>query len=203
MLVDWYFAVPPITRTYVTGAIVVTALCSLELVSPFSLFFSMHLVFVRMQVWRMFTNFFFFGAIGVDFLFHMFFLARYCRLLEEGAFRGRTCDFAIMLLFGGMLMCLASAFISVPPFLGSSLAFMMVYYWARRNEDARMSFLGLFNFQVREAPTWRHRSRALAGSCCGPTPFRPDRTARPDPSPPARTPHPCRGLLREVSPRHY
>ena len=30
----------------------------------------------------------------------MFFLARYCRLLEEGSFRGRTADFLYMLLFG-------------------------------------------------------------------------------------------------------
>ena len=37
---------------------------------------------------------------GLDFLFHMFFLARYCRLLEEGSFRGRTADFFYMLVFG-------------------------------------------------------------------------------------------------------
>ena len=119
----------------------------LDLVSPFSLYFNINLVFSKLQIWRLFTNFFFFGALSVDFLFHMFFLARYCRLLEEGSFRGRTSDFALMLLFGGGLMCFASAFVSVPPFLGSSLAFMMVYVWARRNDDVRMSFLGLFNFR--------------------------------------------------------
>lgn len=37
---------------------------------------------------------------GLDFLFHMFFLSRYCRLLEEGSFRGRTADFLYMLIFG-------------------------------------------------------------------------------------------------------
>ena len=74
-------------------------------------------------------------------------------------------------------MCAASIVISAPPFvcathnnqahhalqhhhasvsitpplisqLGSSLAFMMVYVWARRNEDVRMSFLGLFTFRA-------------------------------------------------------
>ncbi|ONK67829.1 uncharacterized protein A4U43_C05F4220 [Asparagus officinalis] len=29
----------------------------------------------------------------LDFLFHMFFLARYCKLLEENSFRGRTANF--------------------------------------------------------------------------------------------------------------
>lgn len=52
------------------------------------------------QVWRIFTNFFFFGSVGLDFFFHMFFLVRYCRLLEEGCFRGRTADFLYMILFG-------------------------------------------------------------------------------------------------------
>ena len=75
-LQEWYYAVPPITRAYVTGAIVVTGSCTLELVSPFSLYFNLRLVFVKLQLWRLVTNFFFFGALGVDFLFHMFFLAR-------------------------------------------------------------------------------------------------------------------------------
>lgn len=29
---------------------------------------------------------------------------RYCRMLEEGSFRGRTADFVFMFLFGGLLM---------------------------------------------------------------------------------------------------
>ena len=55
-------------------------------------------------MWRLFTNFFFFGAISLDFFFHMFFLVRYCRMLEEGSFRGRPADFLLMLLFGGALI---------------------------------------------------------------------------------------------------
>ena len=55
-------------------------------------------------------------------------------MLEEGSFRGRPADFLLMLLFGGALMCAVAPFINIPPFLGSSLAFMMVYVWARRNE---------------------------------------------------------------------
>ena len=136
------------------------------------------------QVWRVFTNFFFFGSIGLDFFFHMFFLVRYCRLLEEGCFRGRTADFLYMIIFGarathaahavhsrtwpfgssqqniisvprvagGVLLCAGSPFMDVPPFLGSSLAFMMVYVWGRRNQYVRMSFLGLFQFRAPYLP---------------------------------------------------
>lgn len=128
---DWYFEIPPITRTYVTGSVLTTAACSLELISPFSLYLDATLVIYKSQFWRLLTNFLFFGAIGVDFMFHMFFLARYCRLLEDGSFRNRRADFVLMLLFGGGLMCLIAPFVNIPPFLGNSLAFMMVYVWAR------------------------------------------------------------------------
>ena len=33
-------------------------------------------------------------------MFHMFFLVKYCKMLEEGSFRGRSADFLWMLLFG-------------------------------------------------------------------------------------------------------
>ncbi|KAJ0037935.1 hypothetical protein Pint_22304 [Pistacia integerrima] len=35
---------------------------------------------------------------------HMFFLARYCNLLEENSFRGRTADLFFMLLFGATFL---------------------------------------------------------------------------------------------------
>lgn len=72
----------------------------------------------------------------LDFLFHMFFLARYCKLLEENSFRGRTADFFYMLLFGatvltgivligGMIPHVSQSFAKVI-FLSNSLTFMMV-----------------------------------------------------------------------------
>lgn len=142
---EWYKQMPIITRSYLTLAFVTTALCALEIISPFSVYFNARLIFRKLQLWRIFTNFFFFGHMGLDFLFHMFFLARYCRLLEEGSFRGRTADFLYMLVFGGTLLTCAAPFVNIQ-FLGSSLTFMMVYVWGRRNQYVNMSFLGLFNF---------------------------------------------------------
>jgi hypothetical protein len=49
---EWFFSVPPVTRTYVTGAILVTGACSLELVSPFTLYFNLNLAFQKLQLWR-------------------------------------------------------------------------------------------------------------------------------------------------------
>jgi Derlin-2/3 len=132
---------PVVTRTYMAGALLTTAACALDVLSPFSLYLSWSMVIEKgqvrwaavccyktnqevrragccmltlislslssfygpcvllAQVWRLFTNFFFFGAkFSLEFLFHMFFLVQYCRNLEEGSFRGRTADFFYMMV---------------------------------------------------------------------------------------------------------
>ncbi len=61
-------------------------------------------IHTRAQIWRLFANFFYFGNFGIDFFFHMFFLVRYSRMLEEGSFRGRTADFLLLLFYGMFVM---------------------------------------------------------------------------------------------------
>jgi len=148
---SWYMEIPVVSRAYLTSAFLTTAACAIDIISPFSLYFNFNLIFIQGQVWRLLTSFLFFGMFSVDFLFHMYFLVRYCRMLEEGDFRGRTAHFVMMLLFGITMMTLVAPFLSVN-FLGSSLTFMMLYVWGRRNEEARMSFLGVFSFTAPYLP---------------------------------------------------
>jgi len=151
-LVERFLEIPPVTRTYMAGAFLTTAACALDLISPFSLYFSSKLIFYKLQVWRLLTNFFFFGAkFSLDFLFHMFFVVRYSRALEEGSFRGRTADFFYMVFFGATIMTIIAPFVNLQ-FLGSSLTFMLVYVWGRRNPFGRMHFLGLFTFTAPYLP---------------------------------------------------
>ena len=163
-----------------------------QVISAYDVYLNSTLVIQEYQVWRLITNFFYFGKLGMylhlhtlayitcilfcglllhigfllsdvfnpscwklshivqllrvltyrhglladlDFLFHMFFLARYCKLLEETSFRGRTADFFFMLLFGGTLLTIivvgggmltfAAPFADIL-FLSNSLTFMMV-----------------------------------------------------------------------------
>ncbi|XP_041749843.1 derlin-2 isoform X1 [Coregonus clupeaformis] len=119
----------------------------LELITPFQLYFNPDLILRNYQVWRLITNFLFFGPVGFNFLFNMIFLYRYCRMLEEGSFRGRTADFVFMFLFGGLLMTIFGTFVSLV-FLGQAFTIMLVYVWSRRNPNVRMNFFGLLNFQA-------------------------------------------------------
>jgi Derlin-2/3 len=148
---DWYNQIPVVTRVYLTLAVVTTLLCALEIVSPFSLYFNWNAIVYKFELWRILTNFLFFGLFGIEYVFHMFFLVRYCRLLEENTFHGRTADFLFMLLFGGTIMTVLAPFLNVH-FLGSALSFMLVYVWSYKNEHIQMSFLGLINFTAPYLP---------------------------------------------------
>jgi Derlin-2/3 len=140
-LVAIYLEIPPVARFYLTASFLTTLLCSLDIISPFLLYYHYTLIVYEGQYWRLLTTFLYFGSFSLDFVFHMYFLVRYARLLEENDYRGRTASFVLMLLFGSVLMTLVAPFVTVH-FLGSSLTFMMVYVWGRRNEDVTMSFLG-------------------------------------------------------------
>jgi Derlin-2/3 len=143
MLLD----VPIVSRLYLLSATLTSVLCALDYVSPLALYFNTRLI-ARGQVWRLVTTFLYFGSPGLDFCLHMYFLVRYCRLLEEEReFRNKTADFVALVLFGMASICLIAPFLSVT-FFGASLTSMMVYIWGRRNEHVRMSFLGLFPFRA-------------------------------------------------------
>ncbi|XP_069789845.1 derlin-2-like isoform X2 [Narcine bancroftii] len=146
-LLQEYRQIPVITRAYTTACVLTTAAVQLEFITPFQLYFNPDLIVKKYQVWRLLTNFLFFGPLGFSFLFNMIFLYRYCRMLEEGSFRGRTADFLLMFIFGGFLMTLFGVFASLF-FLGQAFTIMLVYIWSRRNPFVRMNFFGLLNFQA-------------------------------------------------------
>ncbi|PZC78392.1 hypothetical protein B5X24_HaOG202215 [Helicoverpa armigera] len=103
-LLQEYMLIPPVTRAYTTACVVTTLAVQLDLVSPFQLYFNPNLILRRYQLWRLVSTFLFFGNLGFNFFFNMIFTYRYCRMLEEGSFRGRTADFVVMFVFGGVLM---------------------------------------------------------------------------------------------------
>jgi len=150
-VMGWYMEIPVISRLYLTGAFLTTAACAVDIISPFNLYFNWDLVVAQGQVWRLLTSYLFFGVFSVDFLFHMYFLVRYSRLLEEGDFRGRTSNYVLMLLFGISCISIVAVYTHVH-FLGSALTFMMVYVWGRRNPDVKMSMLGFFQFNAPYLP---------------------------------------------------
>lgn len=154
---SWYHEIPPISRLYLTSAVVTTTACFLDFVSPLTLYYNYDLILNKGQYWRLLTSFLFFGSFSLDFLFHMYFVVRYCRLLEEGTFRRRPADFMFMILYGAFFMLIFTVTVQMfqkIKFLGHPLTFMMVYLWARDpdNYHIRMSFFGVLQFNAPYLP---------------------------------------------------
>lgn len=153
-LLGWYNEIPPISRLYLTASFAISTACFLEVVSPLTLYYNYELIMMRGQYWRLISSFLFFGTFGIDFLFHMYFVVRYCRMLEEGTYRGRTADFVFLLMFGAVLMLFFSVTCSLfsgIKFLGHPLSFMMVYLWSREPENINMR-MGFFGVIIFDAP---------------------------------------------------
>lgn len=154
---SWYYEIPIISRFYLTAAFAVTTACFLDVVSPLALYYNYDLILSKGQFWRLFSSFFFFGTFSLDFVFHMYFVVRYCRLLEEGSFRGRPADFLFMLIYGAIFMLVVTTICDTfarIKFLGHPLTFMMVYLWSRDpdNANVQMSFLGILQFTAPYLP---------------------------------------------------
>lgn len=167
-LEQWFYEMPVCTRWWMTAALSASLLVQCRIVSPFQLFYSFRTVFVRSQVrhhrcdssahlanlnsqyWRLITTFFYFGPFSLDLLYHIFFLQRYSRLLEESSGRSPA-HFAWLLTFSStLLLCMAPIFSMA--FLGSALSSTLVYIWSRKNPDTMLSFLGLFIFKAPYLP---------------------------------------------------
>ncbi|XP_073834566.1 derlin 2 [Musca autumnalis] len=148
---QFYMEIPPVTRFYTTACVMTTLAVHLNLVSPLQLYYNPILILNKLQIWRLATTFLFFGSVGISFFFNMVFTYRYCRMLEEGSFRGRSSDFVMMFLFGAALMTFFGLFVNLL-FLGQAFTLMLVYVWSRRNPFVRMNFFGVMNFQAPYLP---------------------------------------------------
>jgi len=146
-----YFEMPPVTRAYTTACVLTTMSVQLDLLSPFQLYFNPILIWKNYQLWRLMTTFLFYGTFGFNFFFNLIFTYRYCRMLEENSFRGRTADFVTMFIFGSFFMIIAALFVNLL-FLGQAFTLMLVYVWARRNPFVRMNFFGLLTFNAPYLP---------------------------------------------------
>lgn len=144
---------PPITRAYIGACIATTALVEFKIVSPLQLYLNPYLIWNKLQMWRIVTNFLYWGRFGIDFFLNVLFTYRFCSMLEEESFHGRKADFVVLLLFGISTMTLISSLPFMPfLLLGQAFTIMLVYVWARRNPMVRMNFFGLLTFQAPYLP---------------------------------------------------
>ena len=144
---DWYRGLPKVTRGYMTAAMGTTVLVQLELLAPTLLFLDFEAVGTQLEVWRLMTNFVFFGGFGMPFCFSMLFLVRYGRELEAKRFEGRASDFLWCLMGIGLIQIAVAFVMGSMPFLSSAMLSSIVYLWSREYAEQVLSIFGLFNVQ--------------------------------------------------------
>mmetsp|Transcript_16095 Transcript_16095/g.39825 ORF Transcript_16095/g.39825 Transcript_16095/m.39825 type:complete len:235 (+) Transcript_16095:34-738(+) len=160
---EWYRSLPIITRGYLTGAFASTILCQLEFIAPQLLILDFGALIGNLEVWRLFTNFLFFGPFSMNFCFAMFFLVRYGRELEAKRFEGRAGDMLWMMMATGLVLVGLAYVMGDSPVLSQQMLSVLVYLWSRENSEQVLSIFGLFNVQAFYFPWVLCAIRVLMG----------------------------------------
>lgn len=143
--------IPLVTRSYIGAAIIVSIVTSFKFVSPYKLAHLWPLTLNKLQLWRPFTSFVYFGSIGLNFLFTLVFFFRYSKSLEEVTFKNDAKTFSFLYLFVFVSVLLISIIIPLP-FSSEILRESITYLYSRYNPEARVAFLGLFNCPAKYLP---------------------------------------------------
>ncbi|ONK69776.1 uncharacterized protein A4U43_C05F26600 [Asparagus officinalis] len=166
---EYYNSLPPVTKAYGTLCFLTTVVCQLGLLDPISIALYYPWVFKNLQVWRLFTCFFFLGNFSINFGIRLLMIARYGVQLEKGPFDKRTADFLWMMIFGAFSLLVLSVipFFS-SGFLGISLVFMMLYVWSREYPNAQINIYGLVSLKAFYLPWAMLAMDVIFGSRLGP-----------------------------------
>lgn len=131
-----------------TIAFAATVLTHAELLNPMLLILDFDMLFQKLELWRLLTNFCFFGKFGLPFVFSLFFLVRYGGELERKRFEGRSADMLWFMTLTGLIMVGVAYIMGPMPVLSSSMLAAIVYLWSREYSEQTISIYGLFHVQA-------------------------------------------------------
>jgi len=142
----WYKNLPILTKVWFTAAVAVTVLMTVGVLNPMVILLHWPTIWSKLQVWRLFTNVFFFGEFGMAWVMQMYLLTSFSTKLEKNeVFATIPGSYLMFLLWQTLVLAVLSVALSYPdgyPALGQVLVFTVIYYWSRREPDAQLSFFG-------------------------------------------------------------
>eukprot|EP01027_Heterolobosea_sp_BB2_P014826 GEZU01021272.1.p1 GENE.GEZU01021272.1~~GEZU01021272.1.p1 ORF type:complete len:287 (-),score=44.97 GEZU01021272.1:492-1244(-) len=135
---DWFNSLPKITKYTIVFSFLLTVASSFGLVSPHNYLLYPNAIFSKhLQLWRLFTNLYYFGNFSLPFVLNFFFFINYSTYTEN-SFDGRTADYAFMLTFGAAVMTIAGLILG-QPLLSFSFLMMLVYIYCRKFPNVQLS----------------------------------------------------------------
>ena len=138
---------PKITKIFILSSIAISVLSWFEIITPYSLYLNYSLVFKNFQIWRIITNFLYYGEFSVSFVIQMLIFFRTSKLLEKNVFHGNAPDYLFFLLFCMISLLIFETFVKIN-FLSQSLGFAMTYYWGRKSKTTNVEFMGVLTFRA-------------------------------------------------------
>ena len=99
LIYELWNSVPPITRTMLLISVILSLLVSLDLCTPYKLYFNYYLIKNKMQIWRCFTSLFYYGELSAHTIFDFSLFYWYSSKLEQNDFRNKPAEFIMFLTF--------------------------------------------------------------------------------------------------------
>lgn len=150
--ISFFENLPPVTKVFTYLTILFSFFCFLDFYDPMDVFLNFELVFKFCEIWRIFTNIFFFGPLGIKAFFYIFFFTRYSKALEIFSFQNRGEDYLYLLVTGNSIILLLKIFVPSANFLGPALTFMVVYIWGKKNAQQLVSLVDILHIKGSSLP---------------------------------------------------
>ena len=142
---------PKITSILIISSFATSVLVWTGLISALDIYLNYSLIIKHFQIWRLITNFFYFGEFNLTLVFNMYIFFRDSKILEKRIFQGK-CDDYLYFIFLSMIILLFFGIFNNSLFLSSSLNFAMMYYWGRKSKNVNVEFMGLFVLRAPYVP---------------------------------------------------
>lgn len=151
---EMWEAMPPLTKTWLGFSVASTALVAMGTLDPTKMLFYPPLVYQNFEIWRLVSNFLFFGKFSFGFLMQMFILVRFSTSVELEPYKtsrvGGSADYAFALLIMGTCCLIIGAFMGMY-FMGPPLIFAVLYLWSRLHPEDPTNIWG-FRFAGKHLP---------------------------------------------------
>ncbi|KAJ6469381.1 Der1-like family-domain-containing protein [Mycena sanguinolenta] len=143
--------IPPVTRFICASSLGVSLSVMGGLVSGYTLIYTYKLAFERLQIWRIYTSFFF-GSSGINYIFELVMLYRTMDQLESGPFAGRSADLAWQLFVASVGIMVTSLPMNSMIFFRPFLLCITYVGSALAPVGAMTSIMGLIQLPIKYLP---------------------------------------------------
>lgn len=153
VLQDVVSKIPPLTRIFIASSLLCTLASFILNDNNWPEFLDFNLGSVlRLQLWRLYTAFLYFGPCGINYFLTIQFIWSYMSQIER-LFCKKPEDFLVLCLFG--FAALIPTFIAVgfpTRYLGHSLGSYFVYIWAKLFESSEVSIMNILTINANLVP---------------------------------------------------